>query len=180
MKKILIVLVFISSACIAQEPVFNFEKNKAYKITMKGADDFNKADNIARSSEKMQLAVFSYVDPTTSTGYFIVDNFYKVHEIEKMINNQDGYNYTGYEELQLTEDFFLDIYMKRGGFEPSEFSNQTPKKVQMGPFTELSNSLYTRAKKVWVNKYPESYKALIPPKKELTPEELKEKQIKGY
>ncbi len=153
MRRFLILLVFISSACIAQESGFNFEKNKAYKITMKGADDFNKADNIQRLMEKMKLSLFGYVDPATSTGYFVVDNFYKVHEIEKMIDNQEGYKYTGYEEIKLTEDFFLDIYMKRGGFESAEFTLNSPKRIQMGPFIQLTNDLFSKANEIWEKKY---------------------------
>jgi len=153
MKKLIILFVFISSTCFSQDIIFNFQKAQLYKITMEGANDFNKADNIGRTMEKMQLAIFSYVDPTTSTGYFIVDNFYKVHEIEKMINNKDGYSYTGSEEFQLTEDNFLEMYMKRGGYEPDEFSSQPPKKIIMGPFNELTNSLYNKANEIWDKKY---------------------------
>lgn len=120
---------------------------------MEGADNFNKADNIERLMEKMKLSLFSYVDTITSTGYYIVDNFYKVHEIEKAINNQNGYKYIGNEEMQLTEDFFLEIYMKRGGFKSSEFSSQLPRKIQMGPFNELTNGLYNKAKEIWEKKY---------------------------
>jgi len=153
MKKLIILFVFISGTCFSQDMIFSFQKDKLYKITMEGANDFNKADNIGRTMEKMQLAIFSYVDPTTSTGYFIVDNFYKVHEIEKAINNQNGYKYFGFEEMQLTEHFFLEIYMKRGGFGTAEFSYQPPKKIQMGPFNELTNSLFNKANEIWDKKY---------------------------
>ena len=153
MKKLIILFVFISSTCFSQDIIFNFQKAQLYKITMEGANDFNKADNIGRTMEKMQLAIFSYVDTTTSTGYFIVDNFYKVHEIEKAINNQSGYKYIGFEEMQLSETLFLEIYMKRGGFGTAEFSNQPPKKIQMGPFNELTNSLFNKANEIWDKKY---------------------------
>jgi hypothetical protein len=157
MKSLWILFFFLSATCFSQqEPVFNFEKNKAYKIFLKGADDFKKADEIGRQMEKMQLAIFSYVDSVNGIGYFIVDNFYKVHEIEKMINNTDGYSYIGFEEIPLNGDNFLDMYMKRGGFENNEFSSNAPKKVMMGPFENLSKSLYKKAVSVWVQKYPEN------------------------
>ncbi len=156
MKKLIVLLVFISGYCYSQVPVFNFQTNKEYKIILKGADDFKKADEIGRQMEKMQLAVFSYVDPVNDIGYFIVDNFYKVHEIEKIINNIDGCSYISFEEIPLNEDNYLDMYMKRGGFENNEFSNNPPKKVIMGPYDELSNSLYKKAVSVWVKKYPEN------------------------
>ena len=153
MRNLFILLLFLSGYCYSQEPVFNFEKNKAYKITMKGADDFKKADLIARTMEKNQLSIFAYVDPSTSAGCFIVDNFYKVHEIEKMINNQAGFSYVGFEEIPLNEELFLDIYMKRGGYNPDEFASQPPKKIIMGPFNELSNSLNKKAIEIWEKKY---------------------------
>lgn len=152
MKKILILLVFISSTCFSQEMAFNFEKNKAYKIAIKGANDFNKADYISRTMEKMQLSIFSYVDTTTSIGYFIVDNFYKVHEIEKMINEK-GYTFNGSEEFQLTEDKFLEMYLKREGYEPAEFSSHPPKKIQMGPYNQLTMDLFNKANEIWGKKY---------------------------
>jgi len=153
MKKLIIVLILFAETCFSQEMIFNFEKDKIYKINIDGATDFNKADNIARLMEKTKLSLFSYVDFNTSTGYFVVDNFYKVHEIEKMINNQNGYKYLGYEELQLTEDMFLDIYMKRSGYEPAEYPLDEPKKITMGPFNNLTNGLYSKALEIWKNKY---------------------------
>ncbi len=153
MKKFLILLIFVSGYCYSQEPVFNFENDKACKITMKGADTYNKADHIERLMEKMMLSLFSYVDTTNSTGYFIVDNFYKVHEIEKLLNNESEMNFIGSEEIQLTEDFFLEIYMKRGRFKPDEFSSYPPKKIIMGPFNKLTDGLYNKASEIWKKKY---------------------------
>lgn len=153
MRKLLIMLMLVSGYCYAQEPSFNFETNKLYKINISGADNVTIADEIERLIEKNLLCIFSDVDQLTSTGYFIVDNFYKVHEIEKMINNRDGLAYLSYEELPLTEDIFLEIYMKRGGYKPVEFPSYSPKKVQMGPFQKLTDELYLKAKEVWDKKY---------------------------
>jgi hypothetical protein len=153
MKKILILLVFISSTCLSQEMIFNFEKNKVYKIKMEGANDFKKADHIARLMEKTTLSLFSYVDSTNGTGYFIVDNFYKVHEIEKMINNEKEIKFLSSEEIPLTEDLFIEMYMKRGGYESTQFSLQPPKKIVMGPFNGLSNSLFEKATEIWEKKF---------------------------
>lgn len=153
MKKILILLVFISSTCLSQEMIFDFNKDKVYKITMEGVNDFKKADHISRLMEKMMLCLFSYVDTTTSTGYFIVDNFYKVHEIEKMINNEKEIKFISSEEISLTENLFIEMYMKRGGYESTEFSLQPPKKIVMGPFNGLSNGLYEKANEIWIKKY---------------------------
>ena len=156
MKKLLVLVMLISGYCYAQEPVFNFNQNKIYKINIAGADNVKTADEVARLIEKNLLCVFSYVDPLTGTGYFIVDNFYKVHEIEKMINNSDGLAYLSFEEIPLTEDLFLEMYMKRGGFEKAEFSNNPPKMIIMGPYNELSKALYKKAVSIWVLKYPEN------------------------
>lgn len=156
MKKILVVLMLISGYCYAQEPVFNFNNNKLYKINIAGVDNPKNADEVGRLMEKNLLSIFSYVDPITGSGYFIVDNFYKVHEIEKMVNNRDGLAYLNFEEVPLTEDIFLEMYMKRGGYETKEFSSHPPKLVVMGPYTELSKSLYKKAVAVWVTKYPEN------------------------
>jgi hypothetical protein len=153
MKKFLFLLIFISGYCYSQEPVFNLEKNKAYKISMKGLSDHNKADYITRTVEKMQMAIFAFADPVTETGYFIVDNFYKVHEIEKIIDNENGFHYIGYEEVDLTEDAFFEMYMQRGGFEKGEFSTNPPKKVIMGPYNKLTNDLYNKAVEIWDKKF---------------------------
>ncbi|OFY86486.1 MAG: hypothetical protein A3F72_14970 [Bacteroidetes bacterium RIFCSPLOWO2_12_FULL_35_15] len=161
MKKLLILFVFISSTCFSQVgPVFNFEKNKAYKITMKGADNLVKADNIERQMEKLQLAIFSFVDPTTSMGYFIVDNLNKIQEIEKTLNNEKDFSFSSFEEIPLTEESFLEMYMKRGGFEKAEFSKNIPKQIVMGPYQELSSSLYLKALIVWEKKYKNAFNKL--------------------
>lgn len=161
MKKILILFVFISSTCFSQVgPVFNFEKNKAYKITIKGVDILLKADYIERQMEKLQLAIFSFVDPTTSMGYFIVDNLNKVQEIEKTLNNEKGFSFIGFEEIPLTEENFLEMYIKRGGVEKAEFSKNIPKQIVMGPYQELSSSLYLKALIVWEKEYKNVYNKL--------------------
>ena len=143
----------VSGYCYSQEPVFNFEKNKLYKINISGADNVTIADEIERTIEKNLLCIFSDVDQLTRTGYFIVDNFYKVHEIEKMINNKDGLSYMGYEEIPLTDDIFLEIYMKRGGYKPEEFSKYKPNKVQMGPFLKLTDDLFNKSMEIWNKKF---------------------------
>ena len=157
MRKLLFILFLLSSGfCYAQEPVFNFETNKLYKISLLGVDNYEKADDIARTMEKNLLSIFSYVDHIEGNGYFIVDNFHKIHEIEKMIKNKEGYSFNGFEEMPLTEDNFIDIYMKRGGYEKAEFSQHPPKPIIMGPHNELSKKLYDKAASIWVKTYPEN------------------------
>lgn len=161
MKKLLILFVFISSTCFSQVgPVFNFEKNKAYKITLKGADNLVKADNIERQIEKLQLAIFSFVDPAISTGYFVVDNFNQLQGIKNTLNNEKGFSFIGFEEIPLTEEIFLEMYMKRCGFEKTEFSKNIPKQIVMGPYQELSSSLYLKALIVWEKEYKNAYNKL--------------------
>jgi hypothetical protein len=155
MKKLIFLLLLLSGYCYGQTPVFEFEKDKLYKIQILGVNDSADADNIARTMEKMGLSIFSFVDFKTGFGYFIVDNYYKVHEIEKMINNKDKYAYVGYQDMALTEDNFLEIYLKRGGVSESNFSEKPPKKIIMGPFNDLTSALYKKAVAVWVKKYPE-------------------------
>ena len=120
---------------------------------MVGVDNFKKADNVERLTEKMFMSIFSFVDTTTSTGYFIVDNFYKVHEIEKIINNQNDIHFKSSEEVKLTEDLYLEIYQKRSRSNPDEFSLLPPKKVFIGPFVKLTNDLYNKANEIWEKKY---------------------------
>jgi hypothetical protein len=155
MKKILILLLLVSGYCYSQQPVFNFEKDKLYKIKINGVENAKDADMIARMTEKNLISVFSYVDFTTGDGLFIVDNFYKVHEIEKLINNQERFAYVSFEEIPLTNDNFLNMYMKRGGFRDEDFSTNPPKKIMMGPFNGLTNDLYKKAESVWVELYPD-------------------------
>lgn len=142
----------LSGYCYSQEPVFNFESNKLYKISMKGLSSPERADMIARTVEKMQIVIFSYFDPMTKKGYCIVDNFYKVHEIEKALNN-NGFIYYSYEEIPLNEDNFLEMYMKRSGIESKDFSTNPPKKYTMGPFNKLTDDLYNKALETWNKKY---------------------------
>ncbi len=158
MKKLLILFVLMSSTSFSQGgPSFNFEKNKAFKITMKGASDFAKADLVSRQMEKMQLAIFSVVDPQTSTGFFIVDNINKVQGIEKALNNLNGFSFVAFEEVSLTEDLFLEMYLKRGGFEKADYSKNKPKQIMMGPDVNLTNSLYRKAIDLWEKDYSKAY-----------------------
>ena len=181
MKNILaIVFVLSLGTCIAQQSEFNLQKNKLYKISLSGADNFSKADEVSRLMEKNMLSIFSYVDFTTGEGYFIVDNYYKVHEIEKMLDNSNEFKYISFEEIPLSKDIFLEIYFKRGGENTDDFSVGLPKKVNLGPKVELAEQLYGVAKEIWVENYPDSYNNLYSPKNNLSPEELKEKQNKGY
>lgn len=155
MKKILIFLLVVSGYCYAQQPVFNFEKNKLYKIKINGVENASDADMIARLTEKNLLSIFSYVDYTTGEGLFIVDNFYKVHEIEKIVNNQERFAYVSFEEMPLNNENFLSMYMKRGGFRTEDFASNPPKKIMMGPFTKLADDLYLKAEDLWVGFYPD-------------------------
>ena len=160
MKKLIFLLIFISGYCYAQQPVFNFEANKAYKIQIQGISNAAEADNIARSAEKMQMSIFSFVDHLTGYGFFIVDNFYKVHEIEKLINNKGKYLCEGSEEIVLSEDKFLEIYMMRGGFKYPEFSINIPKEIVMGPYKELTYSLFSKAISIWKKAYSKTYNCI--------------------
>lgn len=195
MKKLLILFVFAITSSFSQGQVFDFWSNKAYKIAMKGASSFINAENISRQSEEMQIVVFSYVDPSTSTGYFIVSNFSKVQEIEKMINSDNGFSFIGYEEVTFNKDLFLEMYMKRGGYQKIQFSTNKPKEITMGLHKDLTTNLYTKALDVWedfygkgdggkLNGVPQHYPVFVntgnPENDNLKFEQAKQEWIKNY
>lgn len=152
---ILLFLEFYTTSVQAQ--VLNFSNNNAYKIAMKGANNSVNADFVARQMEKSQFAIFSYVDPTTSTGYFVVENNSKVVEIQNFLNNEQGYSVIELQEIPLTDELFIEMYMKRSGVEKADFSKNEPKQITMGPNEELSTSLYLKASNVWKKLYSNAY-----------------------
>lgn len=158
MKKLIVLLMFmVNYSCFAQqESVFNLKDYKLYKIFISGINSPEKADYISRLTEKFSLCIFSYVFHEEGYGYFMVDNFYKVHEIEKTINNQNGLSYDSFEELQLTNDNFLEMYLRRGGIAKTQFSDTPPRKLIMGPNNVLTKNMFKAANDIWVNKYPEN------------------------
>lgn len=157
MKYLAILFVIVVSPSLSQAQIFDFWNNKAYKITIKGVDDVAKADVISREIESKQLVVFSYIDPKTNSGYIVVNNFSKVKEVENKINNTSGYSLINVNEVEFNKEIFLELYMKRGGFEKPQFSNNKPKEILMSENKDLTTILYSKALEVWENYYSKAF-----------------------
>jgi hypothetical protein len=125
---------------------------------MNGVNSFMKADLIARQMEKMQLAIFSYVDSANGIGLFIVDDLNKLPQIENMIPSIGGCSFVSSEEVPLSEDSFLEMYKKRGGSKDIGTVSVKPNLVTMGPYVDLTNQLFAKAIDVWDRKYSAAYK----------------------
>ncbi len=176
-----IVFVFsliIVTVCFSQNSI-DLSKWYAYKIYTSGISDAQKADYLSRSIEKMNFAVFSAFDDKDETGYVILSAPYQMHEIEVYVNNSfSDIHIESNEKLTLDEHLFLSIYFLRGFIPKEKQSDMLPVFINLGPNKDLSNQLYALAKSIWIKKYPDSYKALTPVPKPLTPEEQKEVQQK--
>lgn len=158
MKKIFILLMFLSNICFSQEVLLNLDANKLVKIQMNGVNNFSKADMVSRQMEKFQLAIFSYVDSVNGIGLFIIDNLNKLPQIENMIPNISGCSFVNSEEIVLNEDVFLEMYKKRGGSKDIGTVNVKPNLVVMGPNMDLTNMLLAKAIEIWDRKYSAAYK----------------------
>lgn len=156
---------------------FDLSKYYAFKFYTKGINDFKTADYVSRTIEKSQLALFSAFNYNEEVGYAIVTETYYAHEIEKYINNMMvNIRVEEPENVELTEDMFLDMYFTKSDAIQNKTS-QLPPFISMGPFTQLADDLYALAKKIWINKYPEAYKAMFHPSA-LTPEQIEEQNQK--
>lgn len=156
-KYLTILFAILVTPSLSQAQIFDFWNNKAYKISIKGVENSTKANFISSQIEDKQLAVFSYIDPTSNAGYFIVNNFSKIKEIENEINNSSGYSFISANEVVFNKETFLEMYMKRSGFEKSQFSNNKPKEILMGENKDLTTNLYSKALEVWENYYSKAF-----------------------
>lgn len=163
----------------AQQQNIDLSKWYAFKVYTSGINDFKTADYIEKTLEKAELALFAAFDPADGSGYVILKDAYLINEIEKYVNNMlYGVKVEQYESAELNEDLFLHIYFLRGKVPIEKQSIQLPIFIKWGPYTQYSNDLYALAKSIWIKKYPDAYKALIPDPKPLTPEEQAEKDQK--
>lgn len=180
MKKIfLYILICNVSLLNAQTNLKTFDLSKyyAFKFNTRGINDFKTAEYVARTIEKSQLTLFSAFNYNEEIGYAIVTDTYYAHEIEKYINNMMmNIRIEKTENVELTEDLFLDMYFTKSNAIQNK-TTQLPPFISMGPYTQLADDLYALAKKIWINKYPEAYKAMFQPSP-LTPEQIEEQNKK--
>lgn len=176
---LILALLLIFSKANSQENIFNISNYKVFRIEIQNASNENESDFISRTVEKNGLSIFSYIDKTTNTGIFIVN---KNADVINILNLLSDYRFDASRtyEATLTEENFLDMYMKRGGIKSGELDKVLPKFIQMGPDNELSGSLYSLAKSIWVKKYPEAYNSMFPQGEELKKKQEETKRIKGY
>jgi hypothetical protein len=182
MKKIfvLVVFAFIVFKCSFSQKLPDLSKWYAYKVYASGISDAQKADYLARSIEKKELAVFAAFDEKNGTGYVIIEAPYLMHEIEKYVNNLlTDFHIESNEPLTLDETLFLNSYFLRGSIPLEKQLSQLPVFINLGAKKELSNELYALAKSIWIKKYPDAYKALTPAPKPLTPEQQEKIQQKS-
>ena len=147
----------------SQEPVFNLAAHKLYHFQINSTVDSNKADVLTRSTEKMKLAVFSFVEENTGKAYFFVNNNADQKELRQYLT-ENGCHISDFEEIQPSNDIFLEIFMNRGGISTDKIPEQLPKYIQLGPNTELSKMLFNLANQIWEKKYPDKYKTYFPSK----------------
>lgn len=158
---ILIFFLVVTSTAFSQNQTMDLSKKMAYKISIKGADNIDKVDLIGRQIEKLQLAIFSYIDPITGFGYFIVENNEKEVEIQSAVKSEQGYSVIESQKIDLTDELFLEMYMKRSGFKKNEFGINIPTEVVLGPNKELTKSLFCKAISIWEKYYLTTYNKSI-------------------
>lgn len=163
-KNYMVIAVFFSLqtlSLISQNQPAELSRKTVYKINIRGVECFDKADLLSRQIEKLQLAIFSYVDQITGFGYFIVENNEKEAEIRNTVNSENGCSIIESQKIDLTDELFLEMYMKRSGFNINEFSTNIPTEVVLGPNKELTRSLFCHAIAIWKNNYLTTYNKSI-------------------
>ena len=154
-------MLFISSSCLAQNADFNKNEYKFYSISISNLKNQEQANSISELSEKNLLSEFSWVDFSTNTGFFLLNNASKISEIEKIINSNYGLSVFETKEINFDNELFLKIYYQKGNGKSEYSINQPPDYIHFGIGNESkSEKFYQMAKKIWINKYPESYNAL--------------------
>lgn len=162
--KYMVLSVFFSLqtlSLISQNQPIELSRKSVYKINIRGVESFDKADLLSRQIEKLQLAIFSYVDPITGFGYFIVENNEKEVEIQSTVNSENGCSVISSQKIDFTDELFLEMYMKRSGFNVNEFSTNIPIEVVLGPNKELTRNLFSQAIAIWKNNYLTTYNKSI-------------------
>ena len=171
MKNLFLVLMFVSTMGYAQISDFNYSDYKAYKMTISNLSQEEQAVYLARICEKNLLSEFAWIDYSKGIGYFIIKNNSSIDEVERLLIDSKKLIVSDTKEITLNDDFFLEMYMQKGGINGECVLNQPPNYIYLGKGNEMkSESFYQVAKKIWVNKYPDYYDAFY--KNSSSPNEL--------
>ncbi len=156
-KYIAIILVSISINFLYSQSNINLTAWNVSKLYVNGLTDNSRADYLARSLEKFDLAVFAAFSSEEGYGYVIYTNLQSIGNIIDYINQAlTGYEVTKNDTMQLTKDLYLQIYSMRNNIKSHDIKNQMPQYIQLGPKNDLSVQLYELAKQIWIEKYPEA------------------------
>lgn len=160
MKSLIVFFLFVTTVGYSQSSEFNFNDYKAYKMTINNLPSSEQAMYLARLTEKNLLSEFTWIDYTAGMGYFIIKKENSCSEIEKLIGKTYNLTVSDSKELILNDDFFLNMYLQKGGIKGECVLNQPPNYVYLGKGNESKTELfYHIAKEIWVKKYPEYYNA---------------------
>ena len=160
MKSLVLVLLFVSTFGYSQISDFNFSDYRAFKMSISNLSQQEQAVYLARITEKNFLAEFSWIDFKNGMGYFLIKKSNTIDEIERLLIDSKKLVVSDVKEITLNDDFFLEMYMQKGGINGECVLNQPPNYIYLGKGNEMkSESLYQVAKRIWVSKYPDYYNA---------------------
>lgn len=154
MKRLIIILTLIIPLISSGQQSNIMSKMNCYELRVDGIDNFERGDYLIRSLEKMNLVVCGSFSLDSQQVYLLLSDKNQMSNISTYIDNAlNGYKLRQYEEVPLSEELFLKVYELRNGVEESEISKSKPEYIQLGPKTEISNTLYKEAIRIWEKQY---------------------------
>jgi len=154
MKKVIFIMLLIMPMIVQSQQSENNRNLYCYELRVEGLNDWGRGDYLVRSLEKMDLVVFGSFSLDSQQVYLLLSDKNQMSNISTYIDNAlNGYKLRQYEEVPLSEELFLKVYELRNGVEESEISKSKPEYIQLGPKTEISNTLYKEAIRIWEKQY---------------------------
>jgi hypothetical protein len=145
-----------------------------YKFSISGDLNTERAKYISNELYGVKKVLISYTDAQAAITWVLMRNEGDVREVASKVASL-GYSLSGQQEIPFNDDLFLEVYCGLGNTDKSVISKQFPNYVRTAN-DRRDELLYKNAKNIWINKYPEQYKAMF--STEMTEEQIREKQMK--
>lgn len=159
MRSLILLFLFITILGYSQSTKIYLADYKTYNIIISNLDNQNMADELAGTIQKSFLSEFAWIDYPSGKGYFIMEKNKPVSKIEAVIKNTNNYTFSNTQEIDLSDDLYLEIYTRKGRMEVSALSFQEPKYLMIE--NENTSALFFHnAKEIWIKNYPEAYNSV--------------------
>jgi len=144
MKKLFFFLFFLLSiVAIAQNNV-NLKEYNCYKIVTNGVANVN-ISKIIGNCEKSEKADFACFDKNSMSIFFILNKYQQINELIDFVNNAENIKLNNAIDINLTEEMFFDLYLKRS----DSFNNEKiPEDIVLGNKSN-SDKFFQIVKQYW-------------------------------